>query len=112
MTSYSLASRIAFCAFVLAVAVWGHYSSAIRRFTAYGTALLVMVYVCSLGAVVLFGWIPAKGYLAAGLAFLGGAVVGVIAGVVVGKVAMDNATVYWLLVAAVAGVIAWLKPLV
>jgi hypothetical protein len=112
MRPQSLVTSVLVSGFVLGLGIWGHYSPTMRRVTAYGTAMLVMLYVCSLGSVVLFGWIPAKGYLAPGLAFLGGAVVGIAAGVALGRVAVENASVYWLFVAAVAGVIAWLKPLV
>jgi hypothetical protein len=73
--------------------------------------MLVMLVLCSLVSVVLFGWIPAKGYLAIGLAFLGGAIVGVIAGIALGHIAVHDARVYWLLVFLVAGVLTWLPPL-
>ena len=95
----------------MGAAIWGRHSSVMRHLIAYGTGMLVMLYVCSLASVLLFGWIPAKGYLAIGLSFLGGAIIGLIAGVAVGRFAVDNATVYWLLVLVVAGVITWLPSL-
>ena len=111
MRPYGWSARLAFCAIVVGLAVWGQHSSVVRRVIAYGTGMLVMLYVCSLASVLLFGWIPAKGYLAIGLSFLGGAIIGLVAGVAVGRFAVDNATVYWLLVLMVAGVITWLPSL-
>jgi len=96
----------------LALGIAGMKVPALRKFCSYGSAILVLLYVCSLSGILLLGRIPAKGYLAPGIGFLLGAAIGIALGIPAGRVAVHNNVVYWVFVLLVAGVIAWLKPLV
>ena len=112
MKAYPTTTHLFFSLLALALGFWGQQSPGMRRLCSYSAAILVMIYICSLGGILVFGRIPGKGYFAPGLGFLAGAVIGVVAGIPLGRLGVSNPVVYWILILLVACVIAWLKPLI
>jgi ABC-type nitrate/sulfonate/bicarbonate transport system permease component len=105
------ASTRAFLSVVaLALGYWGSHSAIVRRFCSYSAAILVMIYLFSLGGIFIAGQIPAKWEITSA-GFLVGMVVGIAVGILVGRFGVNNSVLYWLLIVLVAGVITWLPPL-
>ena len=110
MSGYPPSTRAFLSALVLGLAFWGSHSAVVRRGCASGTAIVVMIYVCSVAGLFIAGflsvrnWAPLQGFA------VGGAL-GIAAGILVGAWAVQHSWLYWSLVLLVAIVIVWLPPL-
>jgi hypothetical protein len=106
------AVRLFFCLGTLALGLVGMKVPAVKRVCAYGSAILILIYVCSLAGVALASFFDRSNYIAAAIGFFSGVALAVVLGVPLGRAAINQSWLYWLLIAAVALIIPQLKPLI
>ena len=104
--------RLLYCLAAIALGLAGMFVPFIKRFCAYGASILVMIYICSLGGAAIGIFTDSRNYIAAAIGFVGGAVLGIAAGIPLGRTALAQIWLYWLLILIVAFVITRSKPLV
>jgi hypothetical protein len=103
--------KIFFAAIFLALAYWCRNAGVGHKVVAYFAGITLMVYAfCALGLIV-FARIPSKGWESAAMGLAAGAIVGIAAGIPLGRAAASASWLYWTVVLVQAGVMAFLPRL-
>ena len=98
MRSTEIASKIFFGALFLVLSYWWRNARVGRPVIAYLGAISLMVYVFGALGVLTYGRVPGKGYEPVMIGLFGGALVGLAAGILLGRMAVGHTWVYWTVV--------------